>query len=176
MKPFWWVLKTLKPRRLIIVVLIAYSAWLVFGYRYHFIDNVNLLVHEAGHVLFSPFGEVLGMLGGTILQLAVPLLFAGYFLFKQKQRFEASICGVWAAESAMYTAEYISDAQPLALPLIGGHIHDWRWFFDRFGGLRAADEIGFAVHVAASLALIAVVWSAAHAELGELVRMERGER
>lgn len=163
MKILRWVLKTVGPRRVGLVLMGVYAAWLAFFYRYHFIDNINLLIHEAGHLVFAPFGDVLSMLGGTILQLGVPLGFVGYF-WKRAQGFEAAVCGLWSAESLMYTAQYMSDANTLALPLIGGHLHDWRWLFERQGVLDLAEEIGLTVRVVASVAAVAIVWWAARNE------------
>ncbi len=138
-------------------LLAVYVVWLAFAYRYHFIDGVNLLVHEAGHVLFGFFGEVLGTLGGTLLQLLFPIAFVVYFA-RWGQRFEAAVCGVWAAESGMYTAEYIADAQLQALPLVGGHIHDWHWLLSRAGILGWCEEIGLGLHLLSSLVAITCVW------------------
>lgn len=164
MKILRWILKTIGPRRVGLVLMGVYAAWLVLLYRYHFIDNINLLIHEAGHLVSAPFGEVLGMLGGTILQLGFPLAFVAYF-WRRAQRFEAAVCGLWSAESLMYTAEYMSDANARVLPLVGGHLHDWRWLFERQGVLDAAEEIGLTVHVIASVAAIAIVWGATRAEI-----------
>src|SRR5258708_22353740 len=38
------------------------------------LDNVHLVTHEAGHLLFGWLGETLGLWGGTIFQLLVPAL------------------------------------------------------------------------------------------------------
>lgn len=146
-------------RRVTVALLAVYVAWLVLAYRYHFIDGVNLLIHEAGHLLLAPFGHTLSMLGGTLLQLAFPLAFVVHFA-RRGQPFEAGVCGVWAAESGMYTATYMGDANALALPLVGGHLHDWRWLFQRAGVLDAAEEIGIGVHALASLGGIVAVWTA----------------
>lgn len=146
-----------KTRLVVAASLSLYVAWLIFGYRYHLVDGVNLLVHEAGHLFFAPFGETLGMLGGTILQLLFPLLFVFYFL-SSGQKLEAGVCTVWLAESGMYTAEYMADANEQALPLVGGHLHDWRWLFQRNGILDSAEQIATAVHVSASLLAIMAVW------------------
>ena len=109
---------TRRIRLAVIVSIGVYVIWLALAYRYHFLDGVNLLVHEAGHMILAPFGQIMSVLGGTLLQLAVPLAFVFYFRTRS-QSFEAGVCGVWAAESAMYTAEYMADANALALPLIG---------------------------------------------------------
>jgi hypothetical protein len=144
-------------RRAVVLGLGVYVVWLAAAYRYHFIDGVNLLVHEAGHVLFGSLGAVLGTLGGTLLQLLFPIAFVTYF-WRRAQRFEAGICGVWAAESAMYTAEYMADAQAQALPLVGGHIHDWHWLLSRAGLLGACEELGALLHITASAVAIGAVW------------------
>ena len=73
----------------------ALGAWLVFyglfliyafsqDHGFLFIDSVNLVVHESGHLLFGWLGPTLGLWGGTILQWLVPLLLAAYF-FVQRQ-------------------------------------------------------------------------------------------
>ncbi len=38
---------------------------------------VNLPFHEAGHLLFAPFGDFMMSLGGSLLQVIVPLVCAG---------------------------------------------------------------------------------------------------
>ena len=159
MKVASWALKTLGWRRIAVTLLALYAVWLLFAYRYHFIDNVNLLVHEAGHVFFGFFGEWMGVAGGTLLQLLFPLAFVVYFLTK-RQRFEAAVCGVWSAESAMYTARYMGDANEQVLPLVGGHIHDWEWLFQRANLLHRAEEIATTLHVVAGLGAIVAVFFA----------------
>ncbi len=140
----------------------AYVVWLVFSYRYHFLDGVNLLIHEAGHVVLGFLGTILGVLGGTILQLIFPLAFVVYF-WRRHQRFEAGVCGVWAAESAMHTARYMADAELQLLPLVGGHIHDWNWLLTRAGLLGWCEELGQLLHVLASIAAVWALWTAAEA-------------
>jgi hypothetical protein len=144
-------------RQAIALGLGVYVVWLAVAYRYHFIDGVNLLIHEAGHVFFGFFGDVLGTAGGTLLQLLFPIAFVIYF-WRRAQRFEAGILGVWASESAMYTAEYMADAQAQALPLVGGHIHDWNWLLSRAGLLGACEELGALLHITASAVAIGAVW------------------
>jgi hypothetical protein len=47
-------------------------------------------VHEAGHVLFSPFGELLEVAGGSITQVAAPILVALLFL-RQREYFGIAV-------------------------------------------------------------------------------------
>lgn len=162
-KALLWIFKQVGWRRIGLLVIGVYAAWLVLVYKYHFIDNVNLLIHEAGHVLFGFMGEQMGFLGGTILQLAFPAAFVIHFL-RRSQRFEAAVCTLWLSESGMYTATYMADANEQALPLVGGHIHDWWWLFGRWGVLDSAEEIGLGVRVLASLGAVGAVWWAARIE------------
>ena len=110
--------KRQQVRRFVALLLGVYVVWLVFGYQYHFLDGVNLLIHEAGHFLFGAAPEAMAVAGGTILQLAFPVLFAWYF-WRRSSIFEGAVVGVWVAESLMYTARYLGDAQAQELPLIG---------------------------------------------------------
>jgi hypothetical protein len=154
-----WLWKTVGPRRVGLVVMCVYAAWLVFFYRYHWVDGINLLVHEAGHIVFSLFGDTVGVPAGPALQLAVPL-FVTFQLWRRGESVPAAVSALWSAESLMYTAEYMADANRLALPLIGDHPHDWRLLLDRAGALESAEEIGLALHVLASIAAIgAVSWT-----------------
>ncbi|MCC6770415.1 MAG: hypothetical protein IT360_04305 [Gemmatimonadaceae bacterium] len=91
-------------------------------------DDLNLAIHEAGHLVFQPFGEPGMTLGGSLFQVIIPVTFVFYF-FRRRQRFAASIVTAWVATSLLNVALYISDARAQALPLLGGDdtVHDW-WF------------------------------------------------
>jgi hypothetical protein len=120
-------------RRILTLAMAPYALWLVLAYEYHFLDGVNLAFHEAGHLFLTPLGLTLHVLGGTLLQLAVPLVCAAHFL-REGRRFEPWVCVFWAGESLMYTAFYMADAVAMALPLVGGgEIHDWNWLLGRAG-------------------------------------------
>jgi hypothetical protein len=103
-----------------------------------FMHNVNLPFHEAGHLLFSPFGEFMTVLGGSLFQVLMPLICAGAFLLKNRDPFGASVGLWWAAQSLMDVSPYINDARALQMVLLGGvtgrdveDYHDWerilRW-------------------------------------------------
>lgn len=93
---------------------------------YHFLDNVDLAIHEAGHIFFAFGGEFIGIAGGTILQLAMPFAFAFYF-FRRADRFAAGITMFWLGQSFINVARYAGDAQKMELPLLGGGVHDWNY-------------------------------------------------
>jgi hypothetical protein len=103
------------------------------------LDDVGLAVHEAGHVLFQPFGEPLLTLGGSLFQVVVPLAFAGYFM-RSRQRFAAFVTLFWVGASLTSVATYVADARAQELPLLGGEnaVHDW-WFLLTEWDLLARD-------------------------------------
>ncbi len=155
---------SISAKRAFLLPVLAYVAWLVFAYEYHFLDGVNLLFHEAGHVFFAFFGETAQFLGGTIGQLFFPVACAVQFV-ATRQLFAAWLMGIWLAESMMYAARYLGDAQAQALPLVGGHIHDWNWLLGRWGLLESCEAIAQGLHVLASAlaigCLVGAWWAAA---------------
>ncbi|MDO6527465.1 hypothetical protein [Motilimonas sp. 1_MG-2023] len=148
-----------KAKMLILLALVPYCLWLAFAYRYHFIDGVNLAFHEAGHLFFMAFGDTLHLLGGTFLQLLVPAL-CGVHFYRLNQRFATALCGIWLAESMMYMAEYMGDANARVLPLVGGGRHDWYALFSSIGWLSKAEKIaGFSHFLAVILLLVCWIWA-----------------
>jgi len=113
---------------------------------YGFLDRVDLIAHEAGHMLFSWFGEFLMVAGGTIGQLAVPIAFTVYYFFR-KEMFSAAVTLFWVGQNFFNISVYVKDAQAMALPLVsigGGNdtIHDWNYLFHKFNLLRHDQGIG----------------------------------
>jgi len=149
-------------RRILFLALIPYAVWLVFGYRYHFLDGVNLLFHEAGHVFFGVFGRTMQFLGGTLGQLVFPIATAVHFR-REGKAFDSAVCLLWLGESLMYAGVYIADAQRRALPLINDGIHDWWWLLSRWGALGAAETLGTLVHLVASGVVVYALVLAAQA-------------
>ena len=103
------------------------------------LDDVNLAVHEAGHVIFGFFGDIPGVLGGSLFQVIIPAVFAGYF-FRSRQRFSGAMTLIWVAQSMVNVAIYIKDARAQQLSLLGGEnsIHDW-WYLLINWDLLASD-------------------------------------
>src|SRR5688572_17885635 len=62
------------------------------------LDDVNLAVHEAGHIVFSIFGDIPGALGGSLFQVLIPAVFAAYF-FRSRQLFSGAMTLAWVAQS-----------------------------------------------------------------------------
>ena len=106
-----------------------FSAWLL--------DNVNLVFHEAGHVIFALGGEFIGILGGSLMQVLIPVV-CGVALLQRGDHFGVALCGLWTGQSMVNVAIYVGDARQLALPLLGGEhvIHDWNYLLGRLGLLE----------------------------------------
>ena len=108
----------------------------------HFMHLINLPFHEAGHLVFMPFGRFMTVLGGSLGQLLMPLICVGAFLFYNHDAFGASVALWWFAESLMDLAPYINDARDLQLILIGGVTgqqvegHDWEYLLTHLNWLN----------------------------------------
>lgn len=119
------------------------------------LDGVNLLFHEAGHPLFGIFGwEALTVLGGTLMQLLVPLLVLGSFWLR-RETLGTAVTGVWAFENLLNIARYVADARAQALPLVGGGEHDWADLLGRWGLLAQDATIGQALRLAGWIGMLA---------------------
>ena len=115
--------------------------------QWHFLDNVNLPVHETGHLVFAWGGEVLTALGGTLFQLIVPALFA--FSFHRRGDPAGTGAGIWwVGQNCLYIARYFADAPVQDLPLVGGGEHDWAFLLAEWNLLHRADAIAKAVRLA----------------------------
>jgi hypothetical protein len=109
-----------------------------------FLHLVNLPFHEAGHIIFRPFGRIITSLGGTLGQLLMPVVCLLVLLLATRDPFGASICLWWLGENFMDIAPYINDARSLSLPLLGGNtgktspygFHDWEFILNEVGILR----------------------------------------
>jgi hypothetical protein len=140
----------------------CYFAWAALHPSdWRFIDNFNLVIHEAGHILFIPLGEFLTIAGGSLFQVMVPLIFAAYF-FHRKQFFSCALVLFMVGESLINVSVYAGDAVDMRLPLLGGDdsIHDWNWMLDRLGWLNHTREIAGAIRALGTLTILtASVWA-----------------
>ena len=125
----------------------------------------NLIFHEAGHVILGIFGRLVGVLGGSLFQFALPLIIAGAFL-RQGDAFAAAVCAWWAGQNLLDVAPYIADARTLQLVLLGGRTgaevegHDWEYLLTQMNLLHMDRTIGLAAHRAGLLMMAgALVWA-----------------
>lgn len=131
-----------------------------------FMHLINLPFHEAGHIFFRIFGQFVMSLGGSLMQLLVPLICLLTFLLKTKDTFAASVSLWWLAESFMDLAPYIDDARRLELILIGGvtgkdvdDFHDWEFILRKTGLLSFDHTLAVFVQTIGILLMIcAFAW------------------
>lgn len=105
------------------------------------VDLADLALHEAGHVLFGMLGVRLGIWGGTLVQLLVPILIAVHFA-ERKDPFAVRLVLCWLGQNFFNISFYIKDARAELLPLAGGRIHDWHFILGRIGLLNMDQWIG----------------------------------
>ncbi len=133
-----------------------------------FMHLINLPFHEAGHVIFSPFGRFLQVLGGTLGQLLMPTICMAVLLLRTRDAFGAAVTMWWLAESFMDVAPYVNDARSLNLLLLGGvtgkdveDYHDWEYILSKLGLLQADHLLASAAQgVGIILMLAALGWAA----------------
>lgn len=138
--------------RLLLTAMLALYGLYYLAVPDHFglIDNVDLAIHEAGHLVFGPFGEFVGYLGGTLLQLLFPAAFVWYF-WRQGDRHAATVAAWWVAQNCWNVSVYVKDARAQELPLVGGGEHDWTYLLEQLGLLEQDQAVGTAVRVAGTL-------------------------
>lgn len=117
-----------------------------------FLHGVDLIFHEAGHVLFIFFGEFLHFLGGSLTQILIPAGITAYFV-RTQQYFASAIALFWTGQNFMDVSVYIKDARAQALPLIGGE-HDWAYLLGTTNLLAFDQAIGGFVYLIGLLLLL----------------------
>lgn len=147
---------------LLLAVVIYATAVTLRGNEPIILSSINLVFHEAGHPIFGLFGEVIGFLGGTLMQLLVPFMCAVSF-YVRRDWFAVSFAMWWFGENMIGISKYISDARALSLPLLGGGTdgHDWNFLLGHFGLLPWDTTIGSGV-----LLLGVLIMSASIAGMG----------
>lgn len=125
---------------------------------YRFLDRVDLVFHEAGHVIFGFFGELIGILGGSLMQVLIPAIVVVYFL-AHRQNYSAAVALFWVAQSLFNVSVYVKDARTRALPLLGGEdtLHDWGYILGKLNLLLWDRALGNSIYALGLLLLGASV-------------------
>jgi hypothetical protein len=110
----------------------------------------NYWIHEAGHLLALPFGQMLEAISGTMLEMLMPIVFLVVFL-KQGEFFGASFCCGWLSTCFFYASWYISMAQRT-----DDWTHDWYNILSTLGILMYNRQIAF---LAKSVAVLLMLFS-----------------
>ncbi len=139
-----------------------YMSFLVYALHargsFLFIDHVNLVIHEGGHLLFGWLGATLRLWGGTLLELLVPFALATYFTF-QRNTTGTAFASFFFFENFLYIGTYMADARSQGLPLVTvgdgeSGDHDWYRIFSSLGLLEHDRTIGGAAHLLGLLGML----------------------
>ena len=128
-----------------------------------FLHLISIPFHEAGHLIFAPFGDLMTSLGGSLMQVLVPVVCGVAFLTTSPNPFGAAVMAWWAGENLIDVAMYIDDARSLSLVLLGGQTgaevegHDWEHILQRLGLLHRDHQIAWTAHVAGAVIMIAAI-------------------
>jgi hypothetical protein len=116
-----------------------------------FLHLPDLIFHEAGHIIFSPFGRFMTVLGGSLLQVLIPIIAAVSFV-RQEEPFGTAVCAWWAGQNFVDLAPYIADARALRMTLLGGRTgaevegHDWEFILTQLGLTHLDRQIGMTAY------------------------------
>ncbi len=143
-------------------------AYLLYAGIRHLLDphyrswfaGITLAFHEMGHILFSGLGNTMMLLGGSIMQVVVPLAAALYLLARQRDYFGLAVGASWFSYALWEMALYIWDAAREELPLVGfgdDPQHDWGTLLTQWGILNSCDTIAFLVRVIATVTWLAAI-------------------
>jgi hypothetical protein len=142
-------------------VLLAF-AWILRGHLanpFHtsIVDGINLAIHELGHFVFAPFGTMLEMAGGSLLQCIAPIA-AGWMLYRQEDWFGVAVAACWLSTNLFGVATYAGDARRQQLPLVsptsGDPLHDWHYLLANAGILQHDRAIAAALRASAFFAML----------------------
>jgi hypothetical protein len=125
--------------------------------EWHFLDNVNLIIHEAGHVVFSPFGQFIYILGGSLFQTLVPIVFSVYFFVWRRDYYSGSLLLFWVGQNLINVSVYAGDAVVMQLPLLGGDssTHDWHAILSMLNALQYTHAVATAIYTTGFLTICA---------------------
>lgn len=106
---------------------------------------LDIAVHEIGHKVFSPFGNLIMLIMGTGTQILFPLVVGLMFGIWTRNFIAWGICWAWAASAMCDGARYIYDAPRGEMMLLGAGdgLGDWSKILgpEHFDKLYLADRL-----------------------------------
>lgn len=144
------------PRTALSIICSAYFLYALFFPDWQpIIDSFNLAIHEAGHLLFSPFGRFMHIAGGSIFQVLVPAIFAIYF-YRRGDKYAFFIILFLVGESLINVSIYAADAVRMELPLLGGDPagHDWHNMLESLGLLNQTPLVAGLLRTTAGIIIV----------------------
>jgi hypothetical protein len=156
------------PKLVFAVLLSIYFLWISWNPMLgSFLDNVDLPIHETGHLLFRLFGEFMMIAGGSLFQVIFPAVFVGYFI-RQKSYYSATIVLLWFGQSILNVWVYASDAVVMQLVLTSGFtgtegsFHDWNYLLTATGLINSTKSVAGIIRFAGTFTIIVASLSAVY--------------
>jgi hypothetical protein len=109
---------------------------------------LNIAVHEIGHLLFRPFGELTMLVMGSGFEVLFPLAVGAYFLVRRRDVVAAAVAWGWSASALASAATYIGDADDGRLALLGATGPDAAGDWERVLGEEFLDKVFLADRIA----------------------------
>jgi hypothetical protein len=108
-------------------------------------------VHESGHVLFRPFGELTMLIMGSGFEVLFPLAAGVVFLLRRRDVVASAVCCGWTASALASAATYIADADDGRLALLGATGPDAAGDWERILGVEFFDKVYLADRIAGTV-------------------------
>lgn len=142
-----------------LIILPIATYWALNRGEFGLLDNIDLVIHEAGHFFFSLFGKFIYTLGGTLMQIILPSIIAAYF-FRNSYRTGVQFGLLWLGQNFINISVYAADAQARKLPLLGGNkvYHDWHYLLSTTGILEYDYLVGYIFYGIAILVFLVAVF------------------
>jgi hypothetical protein len=119
---------------------------------------LNIAVHETGHVLFRPFGELVMLMMGSGFEVLFPFAVGVYFVFRRDLVATAVSFG-WSASALASAATSIADADDGRLALLGATGPDSAGDWERILGAEFFDKVFLADRIASIVRTVgSVLW------------------
>jgi hypothetical protein len=148
------------PKLIFAILLTFYFLWIAYDpMQGSFLDNVDLPIHETGHLLFRILGEFMGIAGGSLFQVIFPAVFVGYFIW-QRSYYSAAIVLLWVGQSILNVWVYASDAVVMQLVLTSGFtgsegsFHDWNYLLTATGLINSTKTVAGIIRFVGTVTII----------------------
>jgi hypothetical protein len=120
---------------------------------------LNIAVHESGHVLFRPFGELTMLIMGSGFEVLFPFVVGVVFLIRKRDLVSTAVSWGWSAGALASAATYIADADDGRLALLGATGPDTAGDWERILGERFFDKVYLADSIAGTVRTVGyVLW------------------
>ena len=137
---------------------------------------LDIAVHEIGHKVFSPFGDLIMLIMGTGTQILFPFVVGLVFGIWKRNFIAWGVCWAWSANAMCDGARYIYDAPRGELMLLGAGdgLGDW----SKILGPEHFDKLYLADRLSAQLRTLGIVtwFVAVGLVVFSLVRSVQGNR